>query len=98
MSRIPLEQREIFIGKLLDMLWKPLITFPERRQRMRDHGRGVKLPASISASIFSSVPSCLPPGEKASLISLSQAIFSRRAMFAANFASSAGDNLDRKSV
>jgi hypothetical protein len=64
MSRIPLEQREILIGKLLNMFWKPLIAFPESRQRMRGHGSGVKLPASISASIFSSAFSCLPPGEK----------------------------------
>jgi len=74
-----------------------LITFPEGRQRLRSRGRGLKLPASISASIFSSAFSCLPPGEKSSSISLSQAILSQRAMCAANFASSTADNLSTAS-
>src|SRR5262249_10334565 len=65
--------------------------------RVRDHGSGVKSPASISASIFSSAFSCLPPEEKSSSISLSQAILSRRAMCAANFAKSPGDNLSTAS-
>src|SRR5881296_2199765 len=97
MPWIFLEQREIFIGKLLNMLRELLVAFPERRQRMGDHGNGVKLPASISASIFSSAFSCLPPGEKSFSISLSQASLSRRAMCAANFARSSGDNLSTAS-
>src|SRR6266478_7221370 len=93
MSRVLIEQRKIFIGQLLDVLRELLIAFPERGQRMRGHGSGVKLPASISASTFLSVFSCLPPGEKSSSISLSQANLSRRAMCAANFIRSSGDNL-----
>src|SRR5438876_10117707 len=97
MSRVLVEQREIFIGQLLDVLRELFIAFPERGQRVRRHGSGVKLPASISASIFLSAFSCLPPGEKSSSISLSQASWSRRAMCAANFVRSSGDNLSTAS-
>jgi hypothetical protein len=34
MSRIRLEKSEIFVGELLNMLRKPVIALPERRQRM----------------------------------------------------------------
>src|SRR6266481_7806890 len=97
MLGIFLEQREIFTGYLLDVLRESLVVFPKRRQRMGAHGSGVKLPASISASIFSNAFACLPSGEKSSSISLSQASLSRRAMCAANFASSLGDNLSTAS-
>src|SRR5436853_7211427 len=97
MLGICLEQGEIFIGQRLYVLRESLVVFRKRRQRMGVHGNGVKLPASISRSIFSSIFSCLPPGEKSSSISLSQASLSRRAMCAANFASSLGGNLSTAS-
>jgi len=92
MSRIGFEQNEIFIGELLNMHRELLVAFPESRQRVWRHGSGVKLPESISASIFSTAFSCFPPGEKFSSSSSSQASLSRRAMYAANLVNSSGGN------
>src|SRR5437773_11304519 len=97
MSGIFLKQREIFIGQFLDVLRESLVALPEGRQCMGPHGSAVKLPASIWASILSRVFSCLPPGEKSSSISMSHARLSRRAMCAANFDRSSGDNLSTAS-
>jgi hypothetical protein len=69
MPGIRLKQSEIFICKLLDIRGQRIVASPERLQRMSSHGSGAKLPESISASIFSSVFSCFPPGEKSSSIS-----------------------------
>ena len=68
MLRVRLEERKIFMGKLLRLLWKLFIGLPERRQRVRLHGNGVKLPASISASSSCNLAVCIPPGEKSSSI------------------------------
>jgi hypothetical protein len=92
MPAIRLEQRELLIRKSLNMLRELMVTPPERLQRVRSHRSGVKLPESISASIFSRAFSCFPPEEKSFSISSSQASLSRRAMLAANFANSFDDN------
>jgi hypothetical protein len=63
--RIRLKQSELLISELLNAHWKLFVGL----QRMGSHGSGVKLPESISASIFPSAFSCFPPGEKSSSIS-----------------------------
>jgi hypothetical protein len=72
MSWVCLEQLEVLSRKSLHMPWQFVITAPERSKRMGLHGIGLKFPASISASIFSNVPECFPPGEKSCSSSSSQ--------------------------
>jgi hypothetical protein len=69
MTRIYFEEAKVFVGEILNSLGKLMIALPERRKRMQPHGNEVKLPASISASIFSSTAACFPPGEKSRSIS-----------------------------
>lgn len=69
MARVCREESEVLVGEILNFLREPMIALPERRKRVRPHGNGVKLPASISASILSRAAACFPPGEKSRSIS-----------------------------
>jgi hypothetical protein len=91
MVRICLKESEIFVRELLNVLRELRVTLPERGERVRLQGNGLKFPASISASTFSSTPACFPPGAKSSSSCLSQAKLSCRAMKAAKRVSSSGD-------
>ena len=66
MSRVGFEEREILVGKFLDVPGELFITLPKGSEHVGLHGMDVNFPASISASILASASACLPPAEKSS--------------------------------